>query len=312
MAKILVTGGAGFIGYHLCEALLEKGDEVTAVDNLITGSLSNIETLRKKSNFTFIQNNICNELDFDTSFDEIYNLASPASPEGYGNYPLETLRVNSGGVWNMLELAAKYGAKFLQTSTSEVYGDPLVHPQKEEYWGNVNPIGPRSCYDEGKRFAEALIVNFRKIKSVNGKIVRIFNTYGPRMRPDDGRVICNFITQALRGQDITVYGEGKQTRSFCFISDLVLGLMKMMASEEMGPINLGNPSEITIIELAKSVKKLIPGPGGIVKLPLPKDDPTRRRPDISLAKGRLGWEPKVSLEEGLRKTIEWFKKEVTS
>lgn len=305
MKTILVTGSAGFIGSNLCLRLL-KTNKVIGVDNFITGQKKNIEELKKYKNFDFIYHDIIKPLKIKEKIDEIWNLACPASPPDYSLFPIETLLVNSYGVKNMLDLALEKKAKFLHTSTSEVYGDPLIHPQKESYWGNVNPVGPRSCYDEGKRFAESLIENYRKKFNLQTKIVRIFNTYGPRMRHNDGRVVSNFIVQALKGESLTVYGDGQQTRSFCYIDDLVEGLIKMMASNEHGPINLGNPKEFTVLKLAKLVLKITKSKSKIVFLPLPKDDPKQRKPDISLAKEKLKWKPKVKLEEGLRKTIRYF------
>lgn len=306
MSTILVTGGAGFIGANLSRRLVELGDKVICVDNLLTSSQRNIEELMSKSSFTFVNADICRPLSIDETIDEVYDLACPASPPDYQKYPIETLMVCSDGVRNMLELALVKGAKFLHTSTSEVYGDPLEHPQEETYWGRVNPIGERSCYDEGKRFAESLIVNYRNLHNLDAKIVRIFNTYGPRMRANDGRVVSNFINQALRGEDLTVYGDGSQTRSFCFISDMVDGLITMMASDEPGPINLGNPIELKVSELADKVLRLTGSASRITVKPLPADDPAKRRPDITLAQERLGWAPSVALDEGLNETVEWF------
>jgi UDP-glucuronate decarboxylase len=308
MSTILVTGGTGFIGANLCLRLVAQGNKVVCVDNLLTSSELNIEELAAKPGFTFIKADICEPFDVVEPIDEIYDLACPASPPDYQRYPLETLMVCANGVKNMLELALDKDAKFLHTSTSEVYGDPQEHPQKETYWGRVNPIGERSCYDEGKRFAESLIVNYGKQYKLDAKIVRIFNTYGPRMRADDGRVVSNFINQALRDEDLTVYGDGSQTRSFCFISDMVDGLIAMMASDEVGPINLGNPIELKVNELADKVRKLTGSSSRIIKKPLPADDPIQRRPDITLAQEKLGWMPSVSLDDGLRETIKWFQK----
>lgn len=305
--NIFVAGGAGFIGYHLVSALLEEGSIITAIDNFITGSKSNIEALKKHPNFTFIEKDVAEPLKLDQKFQEIYNLASPASPAGYYNHPLETLKVNSVGTWNLLELAKINGARFIQTSTSEVYGDPLEHPQKETYFGNVNPIGPRSCYDEGKRFSESLIVNFRNVNGTDAKIVRLFNSYGPNMKPDDGRVVSNFINQALNGEDLTIYGDGSQTRSFCYVKDTVKGIIKMMRSDEKGPINIGNPTEISILAFAEVILKLIPTKSKIVYKPLLENDPLKRKPDITLAREKLAWEPSTSLEVGIKETIEYFK-----
>lgn len=310
MKTILVAGGAGFIGANLCRYLLEKGETVIAVDSLITGREKNVTELLSSPRFTLVKQDVTLKFDLPDHIDEIYDLACPASPDDFARYPLEILNVCSNGVRHLLEIALKNKAKFLQTSTSEVYGDPLEHPQKETYWGHVNPIGPRSCYDEGKRFAESLIVNFRQKTGLDAKIVRIFNTYGPYMRVDDGRVVSNFLTQSLRGQDLTVYGDGSQTRSFCYVSDMVEGLAKMMASTELGPINIGNPEEFTIKELAEKILRLVGSSSQITFRPLMKDDPKQRRPDISLAKEKLGWEPKISLDEGLCLSLPWFRKEL--
>lgn len=307
MKTILVTGGAGFIGNHLCRKLLSDGQRVVCVDNLFSGRLENIKDLVGNKNFAFIKHDIVKPLKDKEKFHEIYNLACIASPVGYQNKPVETLLVSSVGVKNILDLAIFAKAKFLQTSTSEVYGDPKVHPQKESYFGNVNPIGIRSCYDEGKRFAESLIFVYRRLYGLDAKVVRIFNTYGPNMHPTDGRVISNFLSQALNNKPITVYGDGSQTRSFCYVSDLVLGLIAMMESKESGPINLGNPGEFTILELAKVIIKLTKSGSKIIHKDLPGDDPTKRRPDITLAKNRLNWSPKVFLEEGLKLSLPYFK-----
>lgn len=307
MKIILVTGCAGFIGSNLCFKLLEK-NQVIGVDNFISGQRKNVNNLKKNPQFGFIDQDITKPLKIRKHLDEIWNLACPASPVDYARYPVETLMAGSVGVKNVLDLALKNKARFLHTSTSEIYGEPQQHPQKETYWGNVNPIGARSCYYESKRFAESLIENYRKKYKLDTKIMRIFNTYGPRMRVDDGRVISNFITQALKGENLTVYGKGTQTRAFCFVSDMVEGLIRMMKSQEHGPINLGNPDEHTILQLAKKITQLIQSKSKIVFLPLPKDDPTKRKPDISLAKKKLGWQPKISLEKGLLKTIDYFSK----
>jgi len=310
MRIILVTGAAGFLGTHLCLRLLQdKEASVVGIDSLISGSKKNLDDLVKNKNFKFIKQDICQPLNLKGKIDQIYNLACPASPPDYQKYPLETLMTCSVGVKNLLDLAVGKKAKFLHTSTSEVYGDPLEHPQKESYWGHVNPIGERSCYDEGKRFAESLIENYRKKFNLETKIVRIFNTYGPRMRAWDGRVVSNFINQALQGKDLTVYGDGSQTRSFCFVEDMVEGLIKMMNSQESGPINLGNPNEFTVKRLAQLVITKVNPKLKMVFNPLPKDDPQKRKPDISLAKEVLGWQPKTQLEKGIEKTIEYFKKE---
>ncbi len=301
MKTILVTGGAGFIGSHLCEALLSQGHKVICVDNFITGSKKNINHLFSNKNFSLIEQDICKPLELKEKVHEIYNLASIASPKFYYKYPIETLLVGSVGVKNMLDLALKNNAKFLHSSTSEIYGDPLQHPQTESYWGNVNPIGERSCYDESKRFAETLIMTYHRKHCLSSRIVRIFNTYGPKMSEGDGRVIPNFISQALSNKPLTVYGDGSQTRSFCYIDDLVEGLVKAMNSEYNLPINLGNPNETTILELAKKIIKLTDSKSKINFLPLPKDDPAKRKPDTSLAKKELNWQPKISLEEGLKR-----------
>lgn len=307
MKTILVTGGAGFIGSHLCQKLAEN-NRVICVDSLISGSRRNIKDLEKDKNFQFLKYDIIKPFKVKGKIDEIYNLACPASPADFPKFPIEILLTSSIGVKNMLDLAVKHKARFFHTSSSEVYGDAKEHPQKETYWGNVNPIGVRSCYDEGKRFAESLIENYRKKYNLETKIVRVFNTYGPKMRPDDGRAISNFITQALKGKDLTVYGKGAQTRSFCYITDMIEGIIKMMESSETGPINLGNPDEYKILDLAKKIIALTGSKSKIAFARLPADDPTRRKPDITLAKKKLGWKPKVPLEEGLEQTIEYFRK----
>lgn len=309
--SILVTGGAGFLGSHLCDKLLAAGDKVICVDNLFTGSKDNIAHLRENPNFEFIRHDITDPLRLEC--DEIYNLACPASPVHYQYNPIKTVKTSVVGATNMLGLAKRVRARILQASTSEVYGDPHVHPQKEEYWGNVNPIGIRSCYDEGKRCAETLFFDYHRQHNLDIKVVRIFNTYGPRMNPDDGRVVSNFIVQALKGIDITVYGKGDQTRSFCYCDDLVEVIHRMMNSRDgfMGPVNIGNPGEFTILELAQQVIELTGSKSKIVYQPLPQDDPMQRRPDISLAKKELNWEPQVQLKEGLTKTIEYFDKVLT-
>ncbi len=309
MKKILVTGGAGFIGSHLCKRLLEEGHFVVCLDNLFTGTLDNIEDLLEKPNFSFINHDI--EIPFDIKVDEIYNLACPASPPHYQFNPVKTIRTSVIGITNMLELAKKYNATLLQASTSEIYGDPLEHPQKESYWGNVNPIGIRSCYDEGKRCAETIMMDYHRQYNSRIKIVRIFNTYGPNMHPNDGRVVSNFIVQALRGEDITIYGTGTQTRSFCYIEDLINGLIKMMESEGFtGPVNLGNPSERTIVDLAQLIVNKIGAKSKLIFKPLPNDDPIKRKPDISLANKQLNWEPSTDINEGLDNTIKYFRKKL--
>ncbi len=305
MKRILITGGAGFIGSHLCKRLLNEGNYVICLDNFFTGRKRNIETLLPNPNFELVEHDIIEPIDIRV--DEIYNLACPASPPHYQYDPIKTMKTSVIGIINMLELAEKYNAKILQASTSEVYGDPLVHPQVETYWGNVNPIGIRSCYDEGKRCAETLITDYRRQKNIDTKIVRIFNTYGPNMAPDDGRVVSNFILQALNGMDITIYGEGEQTRSFCYVDDLVDGLIKMMNSNLSGPVNLGNPSERTIKDFAKLILEFTKSDSKISYKPLPSDDPSKRRPDITLAKTGLDWEPKIDIFEGLKNTVEYFK-----
>jgi len=305
--RILITGGAGFIGSHLCERLLEEGNEVICVDNFFTGSKENIKHLLGNPYFEVLRHDITFPLYVEV--DEIYNLACPASPIHYQFDPVQTTKTSVMGAINMLGLAKRLKIRILQASTSEVYGDPTVHPQKEDYWGNVNPIGPRACYDEGKRCAETLFFDYYRQHNLDIKVVRIFNTYGPRMLPNDGRVVSNFIVQALKGEDITVYGDGSQTRSFCYIDDMVDGIIKMMNSPKgfTGPVNLGNPSEFSILELAEMILKLTKSKSKIVFKPLPQDDPKQRQPDITLAKSRLNWEPKVPLQEGLIKTIEYFK-----
>ncbi len=307
MKRILVTGGAGFIGSHLCERLLKEGHEVLCVDNLFTGQKRNIIHLLDNPYFEFIRHDICFPLYVEV--DEIYNLACPASPVHYQRDPVQTTKVSVLGSINMLGLAKRLKVKILQASTSEVYGDPTVHPQPEEYWGNVNPIGPRACYDEGKRCAETLFFDYHRQHGIEIKVVRIFNTYGPRMHMNDGRVVSNFIVQALKGEDITIYGDGTQTRSFCFVDDLVDGLIRMMNTDNTvtGPVNLGNPAEISIIELAETIIELTRSRSKIVFKPLPQDDPKRRRPDIKKAKELLNWEPRVDLREGLERTIAYFR-----
>ena len=309
--RILITGGAGFIGSHLCEKLLQDDNNyVICLDNFYTGSKENIQHLISNSNFELIEHDITQPIDIKA--DEIYNLACPASPIHYQYNPIMTMKTSVLGIINVLELAKKYNAKILQASTSEVYGDPTIHPQDETYWGNVNPIGIRSCYDEGKRCAETLMIDYHRQHNVNIKIVRIFNTFGPNMALNDGRVVSNFIVQALKNEDITIYGEGNQTRSFCYVSDLVQGLIKMMntSSEIIGPINLGNPSERTILNLAKLILSKINTKSKIIFKDLPQDDPIKRKPDITLAKNVLNWQPQISIEEGLDKTIEYFEKKL--
>ena len=307
MKTVLITGGAGFIGGHLCELLLNKGFRVICMDNLITGDKRNIEHLKADKNFKFINHDVSKHITVDEGIDYVLHFASPASPVEYQKIPIQTLKAGSLGTHNTLGLALAKKAKYLLASTSEVYGDPLVNPQPESYWGNVNPVGPRGCYDEAKRFAEALVMAYHRIHKVDIRIVRIFNTYGPRMRKDDGRVVPNFVTQALSNKPITVYGDGKQTRSFCYVSDLIEGIYKLMLSDINEPVNVGNPEEHTIKEFAEIVKELTESKSGIVFKNLPTDDPHVRHPNISKAKKELGWEPKISLEAGIKKTIEYFK-----
>lgn len=308
--KILVTGGAGFLGSHLCERLLNDGHEVICVDNYFTGQKENIVHLLENPYFELIRHDIT--MPFFIEVDEIYNLACPASPIHYQYNPIKTIKTSVMGVVNMLGLAKRIRAKILQASTSEVYGDPEVHPQTEEYWGHVNPIGIRACYDEGKRCAEALFINYHRQNNIKIKILRIFNTYGPRMHPNDGRVVSNFIVQALKNDDITLYGDGSQTRSFCYVNDMVDALVKMMNTSDdiIGPVNAGNPNEITIRQLADLIIKLTHSRSKIITLPLPEDDPMQRQPDISAAKKLLAWEPTVQFEEGLKKTIHYFKEKL--
>jgi UDP-glucuronate decarboxylase len=311
MKKILVTGGAGFLGSHLCESLVKQGHHVLCVDNYFTGSKENIRHLLDYRNFEIIRQDVCFPLYVEV--DEIYNLACPASPVHYQHDPIQTTKTSILGAYNMLGLAKRTGAKILQASTSEVYGDPTVHPQPESYWGNVNPIGPRSCYDEGKRAAETLFFDYHRQHGVQIKVIRIFNTYGPRMAADDGRVVSNFIVQALQGKNITIYGDGSQTRSFCYVDDLIRGMITYMEAEDEshpGPINLGNPGEFTMLELAQKVIALTGSTSNIEYHDLPKDDPKQRRPDIHRANTILGWEPTVDLDTGLAKTIDYFRERV--
>jgi UDP-glucuronate decarboxylase len=304
--RILVTGGAGFLGSHLCERLLGEGHEVLCVDNFYTGRKQNVVHLMRNPLFEVMRHDVCFPLYVEV--DEIYNLACPASPEKYQFDPVQTTKVSVHGAINMLGLAKRVKAKILQASTSEVYGDPMVHPQTEDYWGNVNPIGLRACYDEGKRCAETLFFDYRRQHNLNIKVARIFNTYGPRMLPNDGRVASNFIVQALNGDPITIYGDGNQTRSFCYVDDLIDGLVRLMATPDTftGPVNLGNTGEFTVLELARKVVELTGSKYEIVHMPIASDDPRQRRPDITLARNVLGWEPRIRLEQGLRKTIEYF------
>ena len=310
MRRVLITGGAGFIGSHLCERFLADGADVICMDNLLTGSADNIAHLFSDPRFTFIQQDVTNYIYVKGPLDAILHFASPASPVDYLELPIQTLKVGSLGTHKALGLAKEKGARLLLASTSEVYGDPLVHPQNEDYWGNVNPIGPRGVYDEAKRFAEAITMAYRRTHGVQTRIVRIFNTHGPRMRLNDGRVVPNFIVQALRGEPITVYGDGSQTRSFCYVSDLVEGIVRLLWSEHPGPINCGNPMEVTILQFAQRIKALTKSASSIVFKPLPEDDPKVRQPDITRARTLLGWEPKVGLDEGLERTIEYFRTRV--
>jgi dTDP-glucose 4,6-dehydratase len=306
--RVAVLGGAGFLGSHLCERLLADGAaSVVSLDNLITGSEANLRELRGNARFRHVVQDICEPFDVDGPLDFVFNLASPASPIDYAQLPLETMRVGSRGTEHGLELARRKGAVFFQASTSEVYGDPLEHPQKESYWGHVNPIGPRSVYDEAKRYGEALVAAYRRTHGLQTRIARIFNTYGPRMRLEDGRVVPAFVAQALAGEDFTVFGDGSQTRSFCYASDLVDGFVRLALSTEQDPVNLGNPEEMTILQFAEAVRAAAGGGGRIVHRPLPKDDPQRRRPDITRARELLGWAPRITLTDGLRQTIAYFR-----
>jgi UDP-glucuronate decarboxylase len=305
--RSLVSGGSGFLGSHLCDRLIERGHDVLCVDNLFTGQKRNIAHLHGNPKFEFLRHDVTFPLFVEV--DQIWNLACPASPIHYQHDPVQTTKTSVHGAINMLGLAKRLGAKILQASTSEVYGDPSVHPQTEDYWGNVNPIGPRSCYDEGKRCAETLFFDYHRQHSLRIKVVRIFNTYGPRMHPNDGRVVSNFIMQALKGEDITIYGDGLQTRSFCYVDDLIASMVAMMETPDdvTGPINVGNPDEFTMIELAESVLKLTGSKSKLTRLPLPADDPKQRQPDITRARSTLGWQPKVKLEDGLKETIKYFR-----
>lgn len=309
MKKILVTGGAGFIGSHLCERLLNEGNYVICLDNFFTGSKNNVQHLTKNKNFKIIENDIINE--FSCNVNQIYNLACPASPVHYQYNPINTLKTSVLGIINMLDLAKKCNARILQASTSEVYGDPKVHPQKEDYWGNVNPIGLRSCYDEGKRCAETLMMDYHRHKNVDIRIVRIFNTYGLNMDINDGRVVSNFIIQALQGKDITVYGDGSQTRSFCYVNDLIDGIIKMMEGECIGPVNLGNNSERTVLDFAKMIIEMTNSKSKIIFKDLPSDDPLQRKPDLTLAKQELNWQPTTDIKVGIEKTIEYFRQKIS-
>lgn len=306
--RVLVTGGAGFIGSHLCKRLLEEGQQVICLDNYFTGTKENIAALVSNPRFEFVMHDVTHPMCF--AVDEIYNLACPASPVHYQYDPVKTAKTSVLGAINMLDLAYQRGAKILHASTSEVYGDPLVHPQHENYWGNVNPIGERACYDEGKRCAETLCFDYYRKSHVDVKVIRIFNTYGTNMHPQDGRVVSNFIVQALTGEDITIYGDGKQTRSFCYVDDLINGMIRMMQTEKgfIGPVNLGNPAEFTVLALAEMVVRLTGSVSKTVFKELPPDDPKQRKPDISLAKAKLGWAPEICLKEGIERTVDYFKK----
>lgn len=304
--RVLITGAAGFLGSHLVDALLAEGHSVVGVDNLCTGSLESLKHLSRESRFEFIERDICQAFDLG-NVDYVFNFASPASPENYSRLGIETLMVGSSGTRNTLEIAKKYGAQFLHASTSECYGDPLEHPQTEEYWGHVNPIGERSVYDEAKRFSEALVMAYHRYYNVDTRLVRIFNTYGPRLQMDDGRVISNFMIQALRGEDLTVFGEGDQTRSFCYVTDEIAGIVALSRTDEHTPVNIGNPTEWTILECAKAVLRVTGSQSKIVFGPLPQDDPTQRKPDISKARRLTGWEPAIDLETGLKLSLEYFR-----
>ena len=307
MARIVVTGGAGFLGSHLCERLLGRGDQVVCIDDLSTGAITNIEHLFGTPGFTFYQHNVSTHVWVPGAVDGVLHFASPASPKDYLDMPIQTLKVGSLGTHNTLGLAMAKGARFFLASTSEVYGDPQVHPQTESYWGHVNPIGPRGVYDEAKRFAEAITMAYHRHHNLEVRIVRIFNTYGPRMRPEDGRVVSNFIVQALQGKPLTMYGDGLQTRSFCFVDDEVRGLLALFDSDETGPVNIGNPNEFTMRELADIVIEVTGSSSAIIEEPLPVDDPAQRKPDITLARTALGWEPEIQLREGVERTAAYFR-----
>jgi dTDP-glucose 4,6-dehydratase len=304
--RVVVTGGAGFIGSHLCRALLARGDDVVCLDNLLTGALENVSELFGQKQFTFVDHDVTNYVHVSGPVDAVLHFASPASPKDYLEHPIKTLKVGSLGTHKTLGLAKDKGARYLLASTSEVYGDPQVHPQTEEYWGHVNPVGPRGVYDEAKRFAEAMTMAYHRYHGVDTRIVRIFNTYGPRMRPQDGRVVSNFLVQALERKPLTIYGDGSQTRSFCFVDDEVRGILALLDSEAEGPINIGNPDEFTIKELAELVLETTGSSSEVIYEDLPVDDPTQRQPDITLAREKLGWEPQVKLREGLQRTADWF------
>ena len=307
MARVVVTGGAGFLGSHLCEVLLDRGDEVVALDNVSTGAVANIEHLFARPGFTYVRHDVSTFVWVPGAVDAVLHFASPASPRDYLEMPIQTLKVGSLGTHNCLGLAKAKDARFLLASTSEVYGDPDVHPQNEEYWGHVNPVGPRGVYDEAKRFAEAMTMAYHRAHGLDVRIVRIFNTFGPRLRVDDGRAVSNFLHQALLGKPITIYGDGSQTRSFCYVEDEVRGFLALLDGDITGPVNIGNPSEYTIRQLAEEVIRVTGSPSEIVYEPLPVDDPTQRRPDITLARTQLGWEPRIDLREGLERTADWFR-----
>lgn len=306
MGRVVVTGGAGFLGSHIADALIERGDEVVVIDNLITGAMGNVEHLFGKEGFTFQHHDVSNHVWVPGPVDAVLHFASPASPRDYLELPIQTLKVGSLGTHNTLGLAMAKDARYLLASTSEVYGDPLVHPQDESYWGNVNPVGPRGVYDEAKRFAEAMTMAYHRHHGLDVRLLRIFNTYGPRMRPLDGRVVSNFLVQALRGKPLTIYGDGSQTRSFCYVDDEVRGILALLDGDEVGPVNIGNPTEFTVRELAEIVIDVVGNDVELVTEPLPVDDPQQRKPDISLARSVLGWEPEVDLRTGIERTAEWF------